>query len=180
MYSETTPRLDFSIIDTHNPLTIGIADTSFYPANFTVTNPSYEIYPPSFPKVVVEYTKSGIAYLNSNNLNITCVDDARYLMELPDGIWTIKQSISPVLENVIERSFLRTTQIEQRFGKAFLQTDITQCDRDVKDQQMDVLNQIHFYIQGAIAAGNQCNDLLAMKLYRSADRMLIHFFKQHC
>lgn len=179
-YPETSPILDFTIVDTHNALSIAIADISFYPSNFTVTNPTYEVTPPSFPKATVSYVKGEVLFLNSNTLNITCVADPALLTPLPDGIWTIRQSIAPTITFNIEKKFLRTTNIEQKFGKAFLKTDLIECNQDVKIEQMKVLDEIYFYIQAAIAAANQCNYILAMKLYNNANSMLDNFIRGNC
>ena len=177
---ETSPALDFTIVDTHNVLSLAIADISFYPTNWVVQNPTYEITPPSFPKATVTFTPSEVLFLNSNNLNITCVSTPALLSPLPDGIWKIKQSITPAIDFNIEHSFLRTTQIEQKFGNAFLKTDLIECNQDVKIEQMKVLDEIYFYIQAAIAAANQCNYILAMKLYGYANKMLDNFIKGTC
>lgn len=179
-YPETSPILDFTIVDTHNVLTIAIGDISFYPSNFTIVNPTYEITPPSFPKATVSYGTGEVLFLNSNTLNITCVSDPRLLTPLPDGVWKIVQSISPSIDFNIEHSFLRTSQIEQKFGKAFLKTDLIECNQDVKIEQMKVLDEVYFYIQAAIAAANQCNYILAMKLYNNANTMLDNFIKGTC
>ena len=177
---ETSPILDFTIVDTHNALTIAIADISFYPENFTIVNATYEIFPPSFPKATVSYNTGEVLFLNSNTLNITCVSDPALLASLPDGIWKIKQSIAPSIDFNIEHSFLRTTQIEQKFGRAFLKTDLIECNQDVRIEQMKVLDEIYFYIQSAISAANQCNYILAMKLYGYANTMLDNFIKGSC
>jgi hypothetical protein len=66
-YPETSPILDFVVVDTHNTLTLGLADTSFYPTNFNVINPTFEITPPSFPKVAVTFTKGTLTVFNSNS-----------------------------------------------------------------------------------------------------------------
>lgn len=179
-YPETSPILDFTIVDTHNPLTLGIADISFYPANFTIVNPTYEITPPSFPKVAIVYNTGEVLFLNSNTLNITCVSTPALLTSLPDGIWTIKQSISPSIDFNLEKKFLRTTNIEQKFGKAFLKTDLIECNQDIRIEQMKVLDEVYFYIQAAISAANQCNYTLAMKLYNNANTMLDNFIKGTC
>lgn len=179
-YPESVPVLDFTIVDTHNLMTLGIGDSSVYPTGFIITNPVFEIIPPSFPKVVVPYSPGGLLILNSNTLNITCSNSLSLLAELPDGIWSIKQSVAPMIDHNIERSFLRTNKIEQKFGTAFLRTDIIECNLDVRTEQMKVIDQIWFYIQGAISAANQCNFDLAMKLYREANRMLDNFLRDRC
>ena len=177
---ETSPILDFTIVDTHSSLTVAIADISFYPTNFVVTNPTYEVTPPSFPKATVVYNKGEVLFLNSNSLNITCVASPSLLTDLPDGIWAVNQSISPAIDFNNEKSFLRTTNIEAKFGKAFLKTDLIECNQDVKLEQMKVLDEIWFYIQAAISASNQCNNILAMKLYNNANTMLDNFIRANC
>lgn len=179
-YPETSPILDFTIVDTHNLLTLAVADTSFYPTNFSVSQPTLEIIPPSFPKVTVTYSVNTVTFFNSNSLSISCVDDVRLLSPLPDGIWAIRQSIAPPIKYNTEKTFLRTLQIEQKFGKAFLKTDMIECNQDVKTEQMKVLDEIYFYIQAAISAANQCNNILAMKLYNNANKMLDNFLKGRC
>lgn len=179
-YPETSPMLDFTIVDMHNTKSLGVADTSFYPQNFNVINPTFEITPPSFIKATVVYTVGNLNIFNSNSLNITCVDDASLLTDLPDGIWTIRQSIAPAYQHNIERTFIRTTAIQQRLGKAFLKTDITQCDQDMKGSQMKIIDQIYYYIQASVAAANQCNNILAMNLYRAANTMLDNFLADRC
>jgi len=179
-YPETSPILDFVVVDTHNTLTLGIADTSFYPSNFAVTNPTLEITPPSFMKATVAYTAGAMTVFNSNTLNITCVSEVSQLIDLPDGIWTVKQTIAPPITFNIERTFIRTTKLEQKFGRAFLKTDLVQCNQDVKTEQMKVLDEVWFYIQAAIAAANQCNNLLAMNLYKLANTMIDNFLRDRC
>lgn len=179
-YPQTSPILDFTVIDTHNPLTIAIADTSFYPTNFNIVNPTLEVTPPGFPELTTLFSPKSITTFNSNSLNITCVTDISMLANLPDGIWTVKLTISPPIQWFVERSFIRTEQIQQKLGKAFLKTDITQCNLDVRNEQMKVIDEISFYIQAAIAAANQCNNILAMNLYRTANTMLDNFLGGRC
>ncbi len=176
-YPQISPILDFTVIDSHNPLTIAIADTSFYPSNFSILNPTLEITPPAFVKATVTFTPSSITVFNSNTLNLTCVSNVNLLTTLPDGIWKVKMSISPPITFNIERTFIRTTQLEQKFGKALLKTDITQCGENIKREHMKVLDEIYFYIQASIAAANQCNNILAMNLMRMANTMLDNFLK---
>lgn len=179
-YQQTSPIIDFSVIETHNPLTIAIADTSFYPPNYNIVNPTLEVTPPGFVKTVTTFTTSAITTLNSNMLNITCVSDIRLLTPLPDGIWDIKISISPSIEWFSEKQFLRTNNIQQKLGKAFLKADLTECSLTQTRENMRAIDEANFYIQAAIAAANQCNYILAMNLYRTANTMLDHFLAGRC
>jgi hypothetical protein len=42
------------------------------------------------------------------------------------------------------------------------------------------LNTINFFIQGALAAANNCAEVEALKLYKQADNMLDTFSKSNC
>lgn len=180
MYPQTTPILDFDIVDTHNLQTLAIADTSVYPDNFAIVNPTISITPPSFPAVTTPFSNGTINYYNSNNLAITCVPDISLIVPLPDGIWQIEYTINPALTYNVTKKFLRTEAIRVKFGHAFLKTDITQCDGNVRVEQMKVIDEIDFYIQTAIAAANKCNYILAMQLYQTADKMLTNFLRGRC
>jgi hypothetical protein len=177
MYPENKPSLAFTELDTHNLITLGLADISLYPSGFNVVNPTYQITPPGFPSVSVTYTKSSINLYNSNNLNLTCVTDRSLLTPLPDGIWKVVQTINPVLDYMNEKTFIRVANLKYQFGLAFLKTDMINCNDQVGIEKMKYLHQIESYIEGAIAASNQCNIVLAMNLYRMADKVLRNFMR---
>lgn len=179
-YPQTSPILDFTIIDTHNPLTLAVADTSFYPTGFNIVNPTIEVTPPSFPENTQVYSPNSIITYNSNIVGITCVPDISLLTPLPDGIWTVKLTIAPAIDYNVERTFIRTENIQQQLGKAFLKVDLTACNQDQNRENMRVIDEISFYIQAAIAAANQCNNVLAMDLYRMAETMLDNFMRGRC
>jgi len=180
MYPETSPILNFTVVDMHNPIIIGIADISFYPSGFTILNPTMEITPPAFPTIVKPFVTGGINVFTSNDLNITCVTTAAQLTDLPDGIWSVKMSISPPIQWNIEKSFIRTEILQQKFGRAFLKADLMDCNLSGNRENMKALDEIYFYIQSSIAAANECNYILAMNLYRLANTMLDNFLKGRC
>lgn len=178
-YPQARPILAFDILPTYNLTTLALADISLYPETFTVVNPTYEITPPNFPPISLAYEKSGINIYNSNNLDITCTDTVDTLADLPDGVWRIRQSISPASTYLNDKSFLRVDKLNYEFGAAFLKTDL-RCKGEFSTTEMSYLNQIWGYIQGAIAASNQCNMVLAMDLYRLAQRTLKSYMKDDC
>lgn len=179
-YPQTSPILDFTVVDTHNPISIAIADTSFYPSNFNIVNPTIEITPPGFNTMLVNYSPNTITTFNSNTLGLTCVTDISLLTNLPDGIWNVRLTISPPLQWRVERTFIRTETIQQKLGEAFLKVDLTQCNINTQRENMKVIDEISFFIEAAIAAANQCNNILAMNLYRTADTMLNNFLRSRC
>lgn len=171
----TAPILSFTELDTHNPYTIGIMDTSFYPDGFQIVNPTLEISPPSFLAATSPYSPGNLNIFNSNNLNLSCAVDACGLGPLPDGVWSITQTINSPTQYSFTGTFIRTANIQRKFGQAVMKTDIVQCTRDIKKQAQIYLDEVWYYIQCAIGAANECNNFLAMDLYQKANRLLCDF-----
>ena len=173
----TVPIIKFLVPDLHSLTDIGVADASFYPTNYTITDPTVEITPPGFPKIALPYSNGQLTIFNSNDLNITCVTDPVNLTALPDGMWTIRMSIAPNLTYNSSLSYLRTTNIRRKFGIALMKTDLTCCAGPMNSQQKAYLDEISYYIDCATAAGNDCNPTVAMELLRTANKLLNDFLE---
>lgn len=176
----TVPILNILILDTHNLSTLAVADASVYPAGFTITNPSLQIIPPSFPVITKTFTNGSLNLYNSNDIGITCNDNTCETCVLPDGYWDLKYTISPAQTYFLEIGFMKTDLLQKRMSEAFLSLDLDKCDQTIKDQDMRELDEINYYIQTSISAGNQCNPKLAIDLYNIADRMLEKFTNARC
>ena len=61
-----------------------------------------------------------------------------------------------------------------------MKLDMMECDRAIKTQAKVDLTSIYFFIQGAIAAANNCAIIEANKLYNQAQKMLNNFIKEDC
>lgn len=174
----TTPILDLMLIDTHSSKSIGISDFSQYPVNYNIVSPTLEITASGFSPVTVAFEPNSINIFTSNNLNITCEGEA--IQDIPDGIYTIKYSITPAYIYFVSRSFLRVDALQEKFDTAFMKLDILQCDGPLRKQREEELNSIYYFIQEAIASANKCAPDLALKLYKKADKMLDYFIKNKC
>lgn len=172
------PVLDILIIDTHNTQTLGVADLSVYPNGFTIVSPTLEILSPSFPLVTKVFTPSSLNIFNSNDVGITCGTGSCDLSDLPDGYWQLKYSISPAQNNFVEKNFMKTSILQRKFEEAFLAVDLTQCEEALKEQDMKQIDEIWYYLQTAISAGNRCNPTLALAQYRIAWNLLELFLKK--
>lgn len=172
-------KLDILVSPTYSKLTLGIIDTSIYPNNPPiVTAPTLTITVPNFGDVIVPFNIQDFNIYTSTNLEITSLLDD--VAPLPDGVYNIRFSIAPAVDNFIEKSFMRTEAIQEKFDKAFMTLDMMECDRAIKTQQKVALNSIYFFIQGAIASGNECATAQANKLYQQADMMLNNFINNDC
>jgi len=168
-------KLDLVYMDTHRADSFAIADTSVYPTGFIKVNPTLEVTVPGFSPKSITFTPSSIQVYNSNTLGITC-DDCE-LSNLPDGIYTVKYTLTPAYQYYVERSFMRTNMIYSKLDSYFLKLDFMQCDQALKESQKKVLDTIEFFIEGAIAAADKCMPGKAMDLYNTANDMLNKFNK---
>ena len=164
------PKLDILVMPTYSPYTLAIGDYSSYPVGFTPASPTLEVSAAGFPTQSVSFVPNNLNIYNSTNLGITCVDGPNEL--LPDGIYTLKYSISPAYVNFVEKTILRVDNIMERYDTAFMKLDMMECDGQLKKQQKVELDSINYFIQCAIAAANKCANVKAIELYNQADKML--------
>jgi hypothetical protein len=174
----STLKLDILVIPTYNTLTLGIADASTYPTDPpSVSSPSIEINVPNFGIVILPFNVNELNIFSSSNLGITSlgINDA-----LPDGIYFLKYSVAPAYENFVEKSIMRVDRLQEKFDEAFMKLDMMECDRAIKAQSKIELTTVSFFINGAIAAANNCATVEANKLYLQADKMLNNFIRKNC
>ena len=170
--------LDILVIPTYNSKTLGVADASVYPTNPPVVSaPTIQITVPGFNTFALPFNVNDFNIFTTSNLGITPLGVDQ---PLPDGVYRLKYSVAPAYKNFVEKSIMRTEQIQEKFDGAFMKLDMMECDRAIKTQSKVELNTIYFFIQGAIAAANNCANAEATKLYNQADRMLNNFLKNNC
>lgn len=171
-------QLDILVVPTYSVLTIGVADASVYPTNPAVVSaPSIEIEIPGFGTKILPFVPNEINVFTSSNLGITEIGCNQ---PLPDGVYRLKYSVAPAYSNYVERTILRVERLQEKFDNAFLQLNMMECDRALKTQSSVTLNTINFFIQGAIAAANNCAEYESNTLYAQADNMLNNFLKSNC
>ncbi len=171
-------KLDILVIPTYNLLTLAIADASTYPDDPpVVTSPLIDIDVPGFGVTTLPFVIDNLNIFTSSSLGIT---EAGNDQALPDGIYRLKYSIAPSATNYVEKTILRVDRLQEKFDNAFLQLTMMECDRALKTQSSVTLNTINFFIQGAIAAANNCAEYESNKLYVQADNMLNSFLKSNC
>jgi len=176
-------QLNLNVVSTHDPKTLGIADTSIYSA--APTGVTLEVTPPGFGKyAITTFNPSSVNIFNSNHVGLTSTLVTDELVPLPDGIWKLKYSVDPVAKSFIQKKFFRTDQIQCKYYSIYLAVDLSDCDSESeyclprsgrRPDQEEKLREIEFMINGAIAAANRGEDVLAMDMYRRADRMIDRF-----
>ena len=171
-------NLNILVIPTYDAFTLAITDASTYPVAPPIDNPTIEITVPGFDVVVLTFTPNTLNIFNSTDLGITSSGDD--LCPLPDGVYYLKYSVTPAYENFVDKSIIRTEQLQEKFDNAFMTLDMMECDLAIKTQQTVNLTSINFFIQGAIAAANNCATERSSKLYTQASRMLNNFMNNGC
>lgn len=171
-------KLDILVIPTYNVQTLGVADASVYPTNPpVVSGATIEINVPGFGTVVKPFSVDDFNIFTTSNLGISPVGVDQ---PLPDGVYRLRYSVAPAYTNFVEKSIVRVEKLQEKFDNAFMKLDMMECDRAIKTQAKVDLTSIYFFIQGSIAAANNCAVDEAMKLYNQADMMLNNFLKNNC
>ena len=171
-------KLDILVIPTYNIQTLGIADASTYPVSPPVSAPTIEIEVPGFGLVSLPFNINDFNIYNSASLGLTAVGDP--LLPLPDGIYYIKYSVAPAYLNFVQKTIIRVDHLQEKFDDAFMKLDMMECDMAIKTQAKVDLNSIYYFIQGSIAAANNCAVATSNKLYNQANKMLTNFIKNNC
>lgn len=171
-------NLDILVIPTYNTKTLGVADISTYPDSPPVQAPTLEVTIPGFGLVSIPFTPEEFNVLNSGILEITAPGED--LTPIPDGVYTLTYSVTPAFENFVTKTIIRVDQLQEKFDEAFMKLDMMECDLAIKTQSKVELNTIYFFIQGAIAAANNCAVDVANKLYLQASKQLTNFTKRNC
>jgi hypothetical protein len=171
--------LNITIVPTFDVLSLSILDLSTYPDPQPIPRPAYtlEITVPGFDTVIVPFVKGDLNVYFSDTLGIT---DTGVQQPLPDGIYYFRYSVDIEGEPAAERTIMRVDRLQARFDEAFMQLDMMECDQAIKTQSKVELSTIYFFIQGSIAAANNCDPITANKLYNRASKMLDTFINQNC
>jgi hypothetical protein len=172
-------KLDILVIPTYNIYTLGIADTSTYLTDPpVVSSPTITIDVPSFGEVNLPFVVNEFNVFTSTSLGLTIIGEPT--LPLPDGIYKLTYTVAPAYENSVSKTIIRTEQLQEKFDEAFMKLDMMECDGAIKRQSKIDLNTIYFFIQGAIAAANNCAVVESNKLYTQAEKMLNNFIKNNC
>lgn len=171
-------NLNILVVPTYNINTFAIMDASTYPDDPPlVSGATIDIEVPGFDTVSLPFYVGELNIFTSTSLGITEVGVSE---PIPDGIYHLKYSIAPATTNYVEKTIIRVDKLQEKFDSAFMKLDMMECDAAIKTQSKVTLNTIYFFIQGAIAAANNCAETEANKLYIQASNMLDKFINNNC
>jgi len=165
--------LDILVVPTYSTYTMAVVDASVY--SVAPVTPKIDITVPGFNVVTLTFSPNQLNLFNSTNLNLTPV--GADTTSLPDGVYTLKYYTTT--DNVT-KNIMRVDVLQEKFDGAFMKLDMMECDAAIKKQQKVTLDTIYYFIQGSLAAANNCAIDTANKLYAQADRMLRNFATEDC
>lgn len=153
--------LNLRIVPSYSLDTLVIRDISEY-GNTIISNPSFEITPPGYPKVNIPFVPKQTNEYTSAHLEICDADT------LPDGIYTVKYSVRPNVNNFVEKTFIKVDKLVCQYEKLLLIL-LEPCDCEPYREN---LHNIKLLIEGSIAAANICDTKMSVKLYKKAKDMI--------
>lgn len=171
-------KLDIIVIPTYTTYNMAVVDISTYPTDPPVVDtPWIEIEVPTFGTYSGAFSVQETNIFNSTDFGITIEGEE---LPIPDGIYHLKYTVNPAYDNFVEKTIMRVDKLQEKFDKAFMKLDMMECDKAIKTQSKVDLNTVYFFIQGAIAAANDCATVQSQKLYEQANRMLDYIINSDC
>ena len=151
--------LSVDIIPTNNDQVMHLFDTSFYAEGLTVTCSRLEIYVPGFntPRLL-EPVKDFNLSINATTLDLVS-PELGYLPALPDGVYTIKYSVSPneYVFTVFNHFRVTTFQKELLKERCALNLNVCAPSEDVVES-LKKIQEIENYLLAAVASVEVCNE----------------------
>jgi len=163
--------LDILVVPTYSTFTMAVVDASVY--SVAPVNPNIDITVPGFNPITIVFSPNELNLFNCINLGLAGIDT----VPIPDGVYTLKYYTST---ETVTKTIMRVDQLQEKFDTAFMKLDMMECDLSIKKQQKVTLDSIYYFIQGSIAAANNCAVDTANKLYAQAERMLSGFSSDGC
>lgn len=165
--------LDILVIPTYDTTKIAVLDNSVYDP--VAILPSLSITMSSFDSVILPFTPNSYNVYDSEDLGLTLSGEDN--IELLDGVYTLIYSAN---STSITKNIMRVDKLQEKFDEAFMTLDMMECDGALKKQAKTNLLSIYFFIQGSVAAANNCAIEQANKLYIQAAKMLNSFLRNNC
>jgi hypothetical protein len=158
-----------------NPCILKIFDTSVYSNLLPVTCPTLNITVPGFGySVQLDTTQDFVDTITACDLQLQTTDCGTVNVDIPDGIYIIKYSVSPNEIVYVEYNHLRITQALNKYYNVLCDVDANACDPPLKiKQRLEELRLIYMYLQAAKGKVEFCHEpQKGMSLYNYAMKLL--------
>jgi hypothetical protein len=158
-----------------NSCIMKIFDTSVYSDLIPVTCPTLNITVPGFGySVQLETTQDFADTITACDLQLQTTDCGTVTVDIPDGVYIIKYSVSPNETVYVEYNHMRITQALNKYYNVLCDVDANACDPPFKiKQKLEELRLIFMYLQAAKGKVEFCHEpQKGMSLYNYAMKLL--------
>jgi hypothetical protein len=166
-----------------NPCILKIFDTSVYTPLLPVTCPTLNITVPGFGySVQLDTTQDFVETITACDLQLQTTDCGTVTVDIPDGVYIIKYSVSPNETVYVEYNHMRITQALNKYYNVLCDVDANACDPPFKiKQRLEELRLIFMYLQAAKGKVEFCHEpQKGMSLYNYAMKLLNKLTCTHC
>ena len=166
-----------------NSCILKIFDTSVYTNLLPITCPTINITVPGFDFAnQITVTANFFETFTACDLQLQTTDCGIRYVEIPDGIYIIKYSVSPNDQVYVEYNHMRITKALIRYNKALCNVDLSDCTPSAKNQKrLTELALIKSYLEAAKAKVEFCHEpQKGMTLYNYALRLLDKLECKNC
>ena len=158
-----------------NPCILKIFDTSVYFTLIPVTCPTLNITVPGFGySVQLDTTANFVDTITACDLQLQTTDCGTINVDIPDGVYIIKYSVSPNETVFVEYNHMRITQALNKYYNVLCDVDAAACDPPFKiKQRLEELRLIFMYLQASKGKVEFCHEpQKGMSLYNYAMKLL--------
>lgn len=164
-----------------NPCILKMFDTSIYTPLIPITCPTFNITVPGFAysneitgAAMTTFVADSHITLTACDLQLQTVDCGTKFVNIPDGIYIIKYSVSPNDTVYVEYNHLRITQALIKYNKILCDVDVAACDPPfIIKEKLEALRLIFMYLQSAKSKVETCLEpQKGMSLYNYALKLL--------
>lgn len=172
----STTELSLEVSQSTNSKLIRIFDTSKYFSDQIIDNYLIEVLPVNKTEwVTFNVSKYFTLILNSSNLRYKKAIDSDQLIDIPDGIYEIKQSYKPNIHTVNHYFHFRITELQRKLNseRGDLYREKCSLSREEFIKNRDKLRDIEEYLLAAKWMVEEClNKLKGKELYDFAKKQL--------
>ena len=158
-----------------NPCILTVMDTSVYTDLIPVVCETLNITVPGFQySVQLDVSAGFIMNITACDLNLQTENCGTEYVDIPDGIYIIKYSVSHNDVVYVEYNHMRITKALNRYYNILCRLDVADCDPPFKiKQKLEQLNLIKMYLEAAKSKVEFCHEpQKGMSLYNYAWKLL--------
>jgi hypothetical protein len=158
-----------------NTCVMTVMDTSVYTDLIPVVCETLAITVPGFTySNEISVSAGFLENITACDLGLQTADCGTSYIDIPDGIYIIKYSVSPNDQVYVEYNHLRMSKALGLYNKILCQVDVNACDPPfIIKEKLETLRMIFMYLQAAKSKVETCHEpQKGMSLYNYAMKLL--------